>query len=130
MIIFDQLIWKYFLIDILPIDRQNKVVLNFKGGIFLSKKAYLEITMVIPEENRSLAAKVYNDYRTPFLNNIPGALSKELLVRKDDIQVLHGFDSIEHAEAYLDSTLFKDDVFVALKDLWTIDPDVRIYDSL
>jgi len=96
----------------------------------LSKKAYLEITMVIPEENRSLAAKVYNDYRTPFLNNIPGALSKELLVRKDDIQVLHGFDSIEHAEAYLDSTLFKDDVFVALKDLWTIDPDVRIYDSL
>lgn len=96
----------------------------------MSKKVYLEITMVIPEDKRLTATKVYKDYRTPFLNNIPGAISKELLVREEDVQVLHGFDSIENAKAYLDSALFKEDVFVGLKDLWTSDPDVRIYDSL
>lgn len=34
-------------------------------------KAYLEITMVIPDKNRAAAAKVYNDYRQPFLDTIP-----------------------------------------------------------
>ncbi|AVK49353.1 hypothetical protein AXY43_15845 [Clostridium sp. MF28] len=90
-------------------------------------KAYLEITMKINSENRPAAAKVYNDYRGPFLNEIKGALTKDLLIRDEDVQVLHGFDSVENAQAYLSSDLFKNDVFVGLKDLWTIDPDVRIY---
>ena len=30
-------------------------------------KAYLEITMKIADENRAAAAKVYSDYREPFL---------------------------------------------------------------
>lgn len=90
-------------------------------------KAYLQITMVIPEKNREAATKVYSDYRTPFLNTIEGALSKDLLVRDEDVQVLHGFDSAEHAKAYLDSDLFKNDVFTGLKDLWTEDPDIRTY---
>ncbi len=63
-------------------------------------KAYLEITMVIPEENRVKAVKVYSDYRGPFLETIEGALTKDLLVRDEDVQVLHGFDSVEHAKAY------------------------------
>ena len=42
--------------------------------------AYLEITMKIDNENRPAAAKVYTDYRGPFLNTIPGALSKDLLI--------------------------------------------------
>ncbi|MDS0528356.1 hypothetical protein NNC19_21955 [Clostridium sp. SHJSY1] len=83
--------------------------------------------MKINSENRSAAAKVYNDYREPFLNEIKGALTKDLLIRDEDVQVLHGFDSMENAQAYLSSDLFKNDVFVGLKDLWTIDPDVRIY---
>lgn len=89
--------------------------------------AYLEITMKIDDSNRPAAAKVYTDYRTPFLDTIPGALSKDLLVREDDVQVLHGFDNLEHAQAYLISTMFQNDVFVGLKPLWSAEPEVRIY---
>lgn len=90
-------------------------------------KAYLEITMKVNEKNRPAAAKVYTDYREPFLKEIPGALTKNLLVRDEDVQVLHGFDSIEHAQAYLESELFKKDVFVGLQPLWDADPEVKIY---
>lgn len=45
----------------------------------------------------------------------------------EDVQVLHGFDSVEHAQAYLSSDMFKNDVFVGLKPLWSADPDVKIY---
>jgi len=89
--------------------------------------AYLEITMKIAAANRPAAAKVYTDYRGPFLQTIPGALTKELLIREEDVQVLHGFDSAEHAQAYLSSEMFQKDVFVGLKPLWSADPDVKIY---
>lgn len=90
-------------------------------------KAYLEITMKIDDANRPAAVKVYTDYRQPFLDTIEGALTKELLVREEDVQVLHGFDSAEHAQAYLSSAMFQNDVFVGLKPLWSADPDVKIY---
>ena len=90
-------------------------------------KAYLEITMKISEQNRPAAATVYTDYRKPFLDTIHGALTKDLLIRDEDVQVLHGFDSVEHAKAYLESALFQNDVFVGLKPLWDTDPDVKIY---
>lgn len=93
----------------------------------MTVKAYLQITLVVPEENRAAAAKVYNDYRQPFLDTIPGALTKQLLVRDEDVQVLHGFDSVEHAKAYLSSEMFTKHVFPGLKPTWTADPDVRIY---
>ncbi len=89
--------------------------------------AYLEITMKIADENRSAAAKIYSDYRKPFLEQIKGALEKELLVRDEDVQVLHGFDSVENAKAYLESEMFKNDVFVGLKPLWQGEPEVRIF---
>ena len=89
--------------------------------------AYLEITMKISEENRPAAAKVYADYRQPVLDTIKGAVTKDLLIRDEDVQVLHGFDSVENAKAYLDSEMFKNDVFVGLKPLWSADPDVKIY---
>lgn len=91
-------------------------------------KAYLEITMVIDEENRAAAAKVYADYRQPFLDNIEGALTKELLIRDEDVQVIHGFDSLEHAKAYLETDMFNDDVAVGLKPTWSADPDIRFYE--
>lgn len=90
-------------------------------------KAYWEITLKIDEKNRPAAAKVYTDYRQPFLDTIEGALTKDLLIRDEDVQVLHGFDSAEHAKAYLSSAMFQNDVFVGLKPLWNADPDVRIY---
>ncbi len=93
----------------------------------MSAKAYLEITMVIDNANRPAAAKVYADYRQPFLDQIQGAVSKDLLIRDEDVQVLHGFDSVESASAYLGSELFKNDVFVSLQPLWSANPDVKIY---
>ena len=93
----------------------------------MNVKAYLEITMKIDAANRPAAAKVYTDYRQPFLTTIEGALTKDLLIRDEDVQVLHGFDSTEHAQAYLTSDLFKNDVFVGLQPLWTEDPEVKIY---
>ena len=92
-------------------------------------KAYLEITMKIADENRAAAAKVYSDYREPFLKQIKGAMTKELLVRDDDVQVLHGFDSTENAQAYLESQMFTEDVFTGLKPLWSNDPEARIYEA-
>jgi hypothetical protein len=89
--------------------------------------AYLEITMEIEAANRPAAAKIYIDYREPFLKTIEGALTKDLLIRDEDVQVLHGFDSVEHAQAYLISEIFRNDVFVGLKPLWSADPDVKIY---
>ena len=89
--------------------------------------AYLEITMKIDEVNRPAAAGVYNEYRQPFFDTIKGALTKELLVREEDVQVLHGFDSLENAKAYLSSEMFKNDVFVGLKPTWSAEPDVKIY---
>lgn len=90
-------------------------------------KAYLQITMKISNDNRPAAAKVYTDYRQPFLDTIKGALTKDLLIRDEDVQVLHGFDSVENAQAYLSSELFQNDVFVGLKPLWDADPEVKIY---
>lgn len=90
-------------------------------------KAYLQITMKISNDNRPATAKVYTDYRQPFLDTIKGALTKDLLIRDEDVQVLHGFDSAENAQAYLSSELFKNDVFVGLKPLWDADPEVKIY---
>ena len=91
-------------------------------------KAYLEITMTVNPDKRAAAAKVYNDYRQPFLDTIKGALTKELLVRDKDVQVIHGFDSMEHAKAYLETDLFKNDVFKGLKPTWAADPDIRFYE--
>lgn len=98
-----------------------------KGGTKMKVKAYLQITMKISEANRPAAAKVYTTYREPFLKNIPGALTKDLLVRDEDVQVLHGFAGVEEAQAYLQSELFQKDVFTGLQPLWDADPDVRIY---
>lgn len=88
---------------------------------------YLQITLKIADAKRSNAAGIYQKYKAPFLNTISGARSKELLVRDEDVQVLHGFDSEDHAQAYLQSSLFNADVVEALKPLLDDAPDVRIY---
>ena len=89
--------------------------------------AYLQITMKIKESDRPAAAKVYTDWRQPFLDTIEGALTKELLVRDEDVQVLHGFDSKEHAAAYLTSEMFTKDVAVGLSPYFQADPEIRIF---
>jgi hypothetical protein len=89
--------------------------------------AYLEITLKIKEKNRHAAAEVYTKYRPPFLKDIKGAESKALLVRDDDVQVLHGFDNMENAQNYLKSRLFNEDVVTNLKPLLEAEPEVRVY---
>ncbi|MEK0242863.1 hypothetical protein WM005_23940 [Klebsiella variicola] len=89
--------------------------------------AYLQITLDISEKNREAAAGIYQKYKAPFLKNIDGAVSKELLVRKEDVQVLHGFNSEKQAEAYLTSSLFTQDVVEGLKPYLNSAPDIRIY---
>jgi hypothetical protein len=91
-------------------------------------KTYLEITLKIDPKNRPSAGEVYSKYRQPFLSDIPGAKSKELLMRTEDVQVLHGFDTKANAENYLATKFFLEDVVSSLKPYLMEDPDVRIYE--
>lgn len=91
--------------------------------------AYLEITLKVQPSNREAAGAVYQKYRQPFLDQIEGAKSKQLLIRDDDVQVLHGFASVASAKGYLTSALFNDDVVRELGPLLDAEPDVRIYAS-
>lgn len=90
---------------------------------------YLQITLKIAPANRPAAAGVYQRYKAPFLNTITGAKSKELLIRDENVQVLHGFDKAEQAKAYLESGLFTADVVGALKPLLDAAPEIRIYQA-
>jgi hypothetical protein len=88
---------------------------------------HLQITLKIALANRPAAAAVYQRYKTPFLRTVAGARSKELFVRDEDVQVLHGFDTAAQANAYLESGLFTSDVVSALAPLLDAAPDIRIY---
>ncbi len=90
---------------------------------------YLQITLQIKNENREAAVGVYTKYKAPFLNTVPGSESKSLLVRDEDVQVLHGFASEEAAGAYLKSEIFTNDVVAELGPLLDADPEVRIYQA-
>lgn len=114
----------------------NKSILTLLTAAALSlpslafaEKAYLQITLKVDPQDRPAAGAVYTKYKQPFLSKVPGAKSKELLVRDDDVQVLHGFANRKQAEAYLSSELFQKDVVVGLKPLLKADPEVRIYSS-
>lgn len=89
--------------------------------------AYLEITLDVKEENRMKAGGVYLKYKQPFLKQIEGATSKELLLRTEDVQVLHGFETEEEAKAYLSSELFAQDVVGELKPYLQANPEIKIY---
>jgi hypothetical protein len=96
-------------------------------SLAFAEKAYLEITLKVDPQDRGAAAAVYKKYKKPFLTKVPGAKSKELLIRADDVQVLHGFATQKQAQDYLGSDLFTKGVVVSLKPLLKADPEVRIY---
>jgi len=91
-------------------------------------KAYLEITLKVSAADRAQAGAVYAKYKAPFLATVPGAESKDLLVRDEDVQVLHTFASRAAAESYLASRLFGDDVVRELKPCLAAQPEIRIYE--
>ncbi len=93
----------------------------------MKTKAYLEITLDVKSENRENAGGVYVKYKEPFLKQVKGATSKELLLRTEDVQVLHGFESEADAKAYLTTDIFQNDVVRELKPYLESDPEIRIY---
>lgn len=108
---------------------QIAVALIFGGlpTMALAETAYLEITLNVAAADRPAAAAVYSKYKQPFLKTVKGALSKQLLVRNEDVQVLHGFDNVADAQAYLTSDLFKNDVVKELRSLLKSAPEIRVY---
>ena len=88
---------------------------------------YLQINLNVAAKDRPAAAAIYSQFKGPFMAQAKGAKSKELLIRDEDVQVLHVFDSVENAKAYLASALFNQDVVAALKPLLQSPPDVRVY---
>ena len=107
--------------------RQSKNSAMVVTAVSGTAGAYLEITLKVNEADRRTAAGVYLKYRQPFLTQIKGAVSKELFIRTDDVQVIHGFETTADAEAYLKSDLFNNDVVTALKPYLQAAPEVRIY---
>jgi hypothetical protein len=91
--------------------------------------SYLQITLQVAPEHRAAAGGVYAKYRDPFLDTIEGATDKQLLMRDEDVQVLHTFTDGDAAAAYLTTELFNNDVVRELGPLLSADPDVRIYDE-
>jgi hypothetical protein len=92
------------------------------------KRAFLEITMKVSAADRSNAGAIYAKYKPPFLAMVPGAKSKDLLLREEDVQVLHSFDSRASAESYLESRLFAKDVVGELTPYLMAPPEIRIYE--
>ena len=90
--------------------------------------AYLQVTLKVADKNREAAAGVYTKYYEPFLNEISGAVSKSLLIRENDVQVMNGFSSKEDAESYLKSEMFSKDIVGELGPLLDADPEIRIYE--
>ncbi len=95
----------------------------------METNAYLEITLDVKSENRENAGGVYVKYKEPFLKQVKGATSKELLLRTEDVQVLHGFESEADAKAYLSSELFENDVVRELKPYLESNPEIRVYSA-
>ena len=118
-------------VSILVLAIFSVVILFGLTSMTMEKKkvtgAYLEITLDINEENRMKAGGVYLKYKQPFLKQIDGATSKELLLRIEDVQVLHGFETEAEATAYLSSDLFSKDVVEELKPYLQANPEIRIY---
>jgi hypothetical protein len=92
------------------------------------KTAILEITMKVSNSDRPKAGAIYAKYKPPFLASVPGARSKELLLRDEDVQVLHSFDSQASARGYLESKLFAKDVVDELAPYLMAPPEIRIYE--
>src|SRR5699024_9296371 len=117
-----------FIINLYSIIKLNTIISYVEVRLMdNTPKAFLQITLDVDPDKRGDAAKVYTTYKEPFLKNISGAVTKDLLIRDEDVQVLHGFNSVEEAKAYLESDLFNNDVVVGLKDLLNADPEVRVY---
>lgn len=88
---------------------------------------FVEISLQIDNADRPEFKLIYDKYRSIFMASVPGAQSKRLLIRDEDVQVLLGFDTADHASNYLSGKLFSIDVVNELKPLLKGTPEVKIY---
>ena len=95
----------------------------------LAETALLEITIKVAPENRAAAGAFCEKHDQPFLDDVPGTTAKRLLIRDEDVQVLHGFDSVAGAQAYQTSDLFTNHVLREPGPLLQGDPEVRNYSA-
>lgn len=91
-------------------------------------KAFLEITLKVSGADRDKAGAVYEKYKEKVLTTVPGAEGKDLLVRAEDVQVLHTFQSRATAEGFLKSPLFGNTIAPELAPFLKAAPEIRIYD--
>ncbi len=94
-----------------------------------AETAFLEVTLKVAPEDRAAAGAVYAKYEQPFPDDVPRTVSKQLLIRDEDVQVPHGFETVADAGAYLSSDLFTNDVVGELGPLKAGDPEFRIYSA-
>jgi len=97
------------------------------GADNIDARRILEITLTLDAKDRAAAGSIYAKYKAPFLSTIPRRNIQAMLVRDEDVQVLHGFRRHSEAQAYLKSNLFNEDVVTALKPLLKANPEIRIY---
>lgn len=72
-------------------------------------RGFLQVTLSIPAPRREKAiSRIFLPARQHFLERVLGAVSMDMLVRDEDVQVLHGFDTYENARTYLNSGVFKE----------------------
>jgi len=109
------------------LDAKIQVETPVKESVSKKTGAFLEITVQVAEEHRPADVGVYSKYRQPFLKQIDGAVSKDLLVRTDDVQVIHGFETVAQANAYLTATLFSNDIVGELGPLLAAASEIRVY---
>lgn len=88
---------------------------------------YLEITLKSNAADRNVVLSLYHKFKSPFLDQIKGAVSIELLISDEDFQLLHSFETLDDAQAYLSTELYNNDILVALKPLLLDNPVVKIY---
>ncbi|MFJ9034133.1 hypothetical protein ACIRQP_37865 [Streptomyces sp. NPDC102274] len=91
--------------------------------------AYLQIALQVDPAHRVAAAGVYERHKQPFLDTDSAATSEELLVR-EDVQVLHGFQTVADAKAYLASDLFTRDAVGGLSSMSKAAPEVRVHGTV
>ncbi|PUV23897.1 MULTISPECIES: hypothetical protein [Sphingobacterium] len=90
-------------------------------------KAYLQVTLKINNSDKGAVSGIFDKFRDSFIDQIKGATSIELLIGDGYIQLLHVFDTVEDAHAFLSTELYNNNILFALKSLMVDTPQVSIY---
>lgn len=93
----------------------------------MKAKAYVVLTADVPADKRDSASRDYYMNKASFLNDIDGAVNKELLKRDQDLMIVAGFSSLDSANAFLSTELYQKDIFTGMKKYSSKEPVVQVY---